>query len=210
MAANYAISNGMYLMSTNFQHTKIHIGTWTSPDHQTINQIDHAMVNKEKMRLIHDVRSKRGYNCDSDHFLVQIKIKQKLITANDKTTQKYKWDRQLLNQREKIKEYQENIHINLQEIEDETNIKQDWQNVKQVILEAARVFKASKEAKNFNQWWDDDCKSAIKERNEARRKCLTRKTRGNLEIQVYHLKKTIANRICRRKKKEWVEGKFKK
>jgi len=80
MVANYAISNGMFLISTNFQHKKIHIGTWTSPDHQTINQIDHVMVSKEKMRLIHDVRSKRGYNCDSDHLLVQIKIKQKLIT----------------------------------------------------------------------------------------------------------------------------------
>ena len=93
MVANYAISNGMYLASTNFQHKKTHIGTWISPDHQTINQIDHVMINKEKLRLIHDVRVKRGYNCDSDHFLVQIKIKQKLIAANYKKTQQYKWDR---------------------------------------------------------------------------------------------------------------------
>ena len=102
IVANYAISNDVFLISTNFQHKKIHIGTWTSPDHQTINQIDHVMVSKEKMRLIHDVRSKRGYNCDSDHFLVQIKIKQKLITVNNRQTQKYKWDRQLLKQKEKI------------------------------------------------------------------------------------------------------------
>ena len=48
------------------------------------------MVSKEKMRLILDVRSKRGYNCDSDHFLVQIKIKQKLTTVNNKQIPKYK------------------------------------------------------------------------------------------------------------------------
>jgi endonuclease/exonuclease/phosphatase family metal-dependent hydrolase len=78
MVANYAISNDIFLISTNFQHKNIHIGTWISPYHQTISQIDHVMVSKEKMRLIYDVRSKRGYNCDSDHFLVQIKIKQKL------------------------------------------------------------------------------------------------------------------------------------
>jgi endonuclease/exonuclease/phosphatase family metal-dependent hydrolase len=73
ISVNYAISNDMFLISTNFQHTKIHIGTWMSPDHQTVNQIDHVMVSKGKIRLIHDVRSKISYNCDSDHFLVQIK-----------------------------------------------------------------------------------------------------------------------------------------
>jgi len=52
------ISNGVFLISTNFQHKKIHVGTWTSPDHQTINRIDHVMVSKEKTRLIHNVRSK--------------------------------------------------------------------------------------------------------------------------------------------------------
>jgi serine phosphatase RsbU (regulator of sigma subunit) len=108
MVPNYAISNDMFLISTNFQHKKMHIGMWISPDHQTINQIDHVIVSKEKMRLIHDVKSKRGYNCDSDHFLVQIKIKQKLITVKNKQIQKYKWDRQLLNQKEKINKYQEN------------------------------------------------------------------------------------------------------
>ena len=87
MVANYAISNGMFLISTNFQHKKINTGTWTAPDHQTKNQIDHVVVSKEKMKLIQDVRSKRGYNCDSDHFLVQIKIKQKLITVPNRQTQ---------------------------------------------------------------------------------------------------------------------------
>ena len=87
MVANYAISNSMFLISTNFQHKKIYIGTWISPDHQTINQIDHVTVSKEKMRLICDVRLKRGYNCNSDHFLVQIKIKQNPITVKNRQTQ---------------------------------------------------------------------------------------------------------------------------
>jgi exonuclease III len=75
MVANYAVINNMFLISTNFQHKNFHIGTWLSPDHQIVSQIDHVMVSKEKMKLIHDVRSKRGYDCDSDYFLVQIKIK---------------------------------------------------------------------------------------------------------------------------------------
>ena len=61
------------------------------------------------MRLTHDVRSKRGYNCDFDNFLLQIKIKQKLIPVKNRQIQKYKWDRQQINQEEKINKYQENL-----------------------------------------------------------------------------------------------------
>jgi hypothetical protein len=202
MVANYAISNNMFLVSTNFQHKKIHLGTWISPDQQTINQIDHVIVSKGKMRLIHDVRSKRGYNCysdhfliqikimklihdvrskrgyncDSDHFLIQIKIKQKLMIVKNRQTLKYKWDRQTLNIKEKISQYQEKIQSKLQEIGEETDINQNWQNLKQIILEAA-----SKDSKNTNHWWDDECKKAIQEKNEARQKCLIRRTRTNLD-----------------------------
>jgi hypothetical protein len=68
-------------------------------------------------------------------------------------------------------------------------------------------YRTSKDAKNANHWWDVECKSAIQEKNEARRKCLIRKTRANLDI--YHQKRLRANRICRGKKKEWLEGKIK-
>jgi hypothetical protein len=40
----------------------------------------------------------------------------------------------------------------LQEIEEETDINQDWQNLKHVILEAAMEFKLSMEARNANDW----------------------------------------------------------
>jgi hypothetical protein len=59
LVANYIISNDMFLISTNFQHRKIHTGTWLTPDHQTLNQIDHVMVSKGKMKLVHDVKSKK-------------------------------------------------------------------------------------------------------------------------------------------------------
>jgi len=94
----------------------------------------------------------------------------------------------------------------LQEIEEETDINKDRQNLKQVILKAATGFKLSKDAKNANHWWDDECKRAIQEKNEARRKCLIRKTRRNLDI--YQQKRIKSHRICRRKKNGW-KGKLK-
>jgi hypothetical protein len=70
----------------------------------------------------------------------------------------------------------------LQKIEKETVINQEWQNLKRMILAAATEFKLYKDVKNANHWWDDKCKRAIQEKNEARRKCLIRKTRTNLDI----------------------------
>jgi hypothetical protein len=67
-----------------------------------------------------------------------------------------------------------------------------------VILQAAMEFRSSKDVKNANHWWDEECKRAIQENNEVRGKCLIRKTRINLDI--YQKKRTKANRICRRKK----------
>jgi len=84
-------------------------------------------------------------------------------------------------------------------MEEETYINQDWQNLKQVILEAEKEFKLFKDVKNANHCWDDECKWAIQEKNETRRKCLIRKTRTNFNI--YQQKRIKTNRICRRKKK---------
>jgi hypothetical protein len=68
-----------------------------------------------------------------------------------------------------------------------------------LILATASEFKISKDAKNTNHWWDDECKRGIQEKNEARKKCLIRRTRTNLDN--YQQKRTKANRICRRKKR---------
>jgi len=71
----------------------------------------------------------------------------------------------------------------LQEIVEDTDINQDWLNLKQVIIEVATEFRLSKDVKNANHWWDDECKRAIQENNEGRGKYLIRKTRKkNLDI----------------------------
>jgi hypothetical protein len=125
----------------------------------------------------------------------------------NRQTLKHKWDRQSLNQKEKISQCQEKIQSKLQEIGEETDVNQDWQNLKQMILKAGSEFELSKDAKNTNRWWDDECKGAMQEKNEERRKCLIRRTRANLDN--YSQKRTKANRICRRKKKEWLDNKIK-
>jgi predicted aconitase len=75
-----AEANQLMIMSTCFEHKQIHKATWVSPDKKTMNQIDHILV-------IQDVRTYRGANCDSDHWMVVAKIKQDIKVLH---TNKYK------------------------------------------------------------------------------------------------------------------------
>ena len=51
-----------------------------------------------------------------------------------------------------------------------------------MVLEAAKEFKLSKDVNNANCRWDGECERAIKGKIGARRKCVIREARTNLDI----------------------------
>lgn len=75
---NFAISRKMTFSSTTFPHNDIHKYTWKSPDGRTVNQIDHVLIDKRFRYRRADVRSYRGADCDTDHFIVVSKFILKL------------------------------------------------------------------------------------------------------------------------------------
>jgi hypothetical protein len=72
--------NGVNLVvkSTMFPHRSIHKYTWTSPDGKTHYQIDHILIDRRRHSSILDVGSFRGADCDSDHYLVVAKVRERL------------------------------------------------------------------------------------------------------------------------------------
>jgi len=57
------------------------------------------------------------------------------------------------------------------------------------------------------RWFDEDCRKAIKAKNEARKKCVTSDTRTNRE--EYMKRRNEARKICRDKKIEMINNEIK-
>ena len=61
-----------------FQHRNIHKPTWTAPHRSFENQIDHMVIDARHMSDLLDVRSYRGGNVDSDHYLLIARMRARI------------------------------------------------------------------------------------------------------------------------------------
>jgi hypothetical protein len=50
----------------------------------------------------------------------------------------------------------------LENQEETQNVEQDWQNIKTAILEVAKETTQTQSRITYNEWWDEECKEAIK------------------------------------------------
>lgn len=194
-----AAANRMIIQSICFKHKKIHLGTWKIPGSGITNQIDHVLVSARYASSIMDVRVARGPNCDSDHFLLRVVVRERLAAAQiRKPRERRKWDLEKLKDSEISCKFKVEIEKRIEENIDHMGLTERWERMKKAIIEAAETTIGEKKLVR-NEWFDQDCATAIQKKNEARRNLLQRSTRGAQE--KYNSLRKEANKICRYKKK---------
>ncbi|KAE9521335.1 hypothetical protein AGLY_018266 [Aphis glycines] len=144
---NFASSKDIIISSTYFPRKGIHKHTWKSPDGRTKNQIDHILINKRHGSCIQKVRSYRGADADTDHYLLYakfiIRLSVKWRMASKKAKERF--NVQSLENIEISRKYAENLRHNLERTKshiEKTNdknvcVNSRWTQIKHVITNSA-------------------------------------------------------------------------
>lgn len=75
---HFAISKELVICSTYFPRKNIHKHTWSALDGRIKTQIDHVIIDKRHQSSIIYVRTYRGADGDSDHYLIVANFSVKL------------------------------------------------------------------------------------------------------------------------------------
>lgn len=152
-------------------HKNIHKATWKSPDRNTLNQIDHILVENRFQSSIKDIRSYRGADIDTDHFLLISKFKLKLQDMKRlKERKSLKFNVDLFKNENIRKKYADSIDIHLKDSR-AGNIETDWNKISLVIKETAERSIGGVQNRNKNKkkkWYNKVSREAAEKRRIAR------------------------------------------
>ncbi|XP_043065425.1 uncharacterized protein LOC122320881 [Drosophila ficusphila] len=199
----FAAAHNMVVRSTGFRHLDIHKATWLSPDRLTRNQIDHVVIDARHASSVLDVRSCRGPNIDSDHYLVAAKIRTRLCVA--------KVARRGLLRRLDIGKLQS------QQIRDAfstqvsgllsrttptpEDISDQWALISHSLRTSAEEVIRFQRPPTRNPWYDQECRDATAAKDVAYRRTLQAGATRAV-VEVYSLRRRDEKRLFERKKRE--------
>jgi endonuclease/exonuclease/phosphatase family metal-dependent hydrolase len=212
---NFAASKNLFVGSTKFERKDLHKATWKAPNGQYETQIDHVLIDKRHLSSLLNVRTYRSANIDSDHYLVASQIRNRISTVQNRggSDNERKFDVEALKNTEKCRAYQnelvnriigdninDNINGSLSSRNNVDNIEPQWHQIESAIKMSAQNTIGFAGRRRQKDWFDEECKQVTKNKNEAYRLKLQRKTRAADE--EYKRLRRLEKSVHKRKKRE--------
>jgi hypothetical protein len=170
---NLSTSKNLVVKRTMYPHRKFHKYTWTSPEGNTHNQIDHILIDRRRHSITLDVRSYRGADCDTDHYLVVAKVRE-ILAVSKRAAHKIDTERfnvRKLNEGDVKEQYQVTIRNKsaaLENLEDSGDINGAWDNIRENIKITAQESLGYCESKHRKPWFDEECSKLVDRRKQAK------------------------------------------
>lgn len=203
---DFALYNNFRIMNTFFQHKEIHKYTWAARETRTI--IDYFLANHKTAKLFKDVRVYRGYEINTDHYLLQAKVNFKTRwykpSRKQNSEQKEAYKIYLLKQ-QSIKElYQRRLEEKTKEVPKKNDIEDEWKQLKLILNTAAHEALGKKKImKRRNKGpmiWTEELKTEVNNKKRLYLKYLQQQT--NDSLIEYKRQAAVVKRLSRKMHKD--------
>jgi hypothetical protein len=170
---NFETSKNLRVKSTMFSHRNILKYNWKSPDGKTHNQIDHILVDRRRHLNVLDVRSLKAADCDSDHYLVVTKVRERLA-VNKQSLQRFDMEGFYLKKlndvegKEQFRFEVSNRFAALEDLHTEVEINNAWETIREHIQISAKEGLGYFELKKHKPWFYEGCSKLLDQRKQAK------------------------------------------
>jgi hypothetical protein len=208
---NFATSKNLAVKNTMFLQWNIHKYTWTSPDGKTHNQIENILIDRRWQSSVLDVRSFRGAVCDTDHYLVIAKVRERL-TVGKQAAQRFdrqRFNLRKLNEPEVRDQYQieiTNRFAALENLSDDKDVDRTWENIKENIKTSAKESLGLHELKQNKHWFDEEGLGFLDQRKQAKMQWIQDPSQSKVD-NLNNVRREVG-RHFRNKKKAYLRAKI--
>ena len=169
---DFCTMNQLTIGGTLFEHKNIHKGTWRSPDGKTVNQIDHICISRKFNHSLLDVRSHRGADIGSDHYLVRgyLQVKLQSVEKQTKTCARVP-DIDRLRDKSRVPEYNEGLrsHFMAAPIADKS-LEESWSMFREGVDGVSMDVLGPRGKRRRENHFSTETKKLLEERGKVKRK----------------------------------------
>ena len=194
---DFATANEMVISNTLFKQHRRRLYTWTSPDGNTINQIDYFCIHERWKTTVVNTKTLPGADYGSNHELLMMSMRLK-IKKTKAAKHPIRYD--MIHIPEQFNVDIKNRYAGLIPIVDEMTPNELWEKIKITTAKVAKETLSRKRSRK-KQWISEETLDLIDERRNM-------KAQGkNVNNPEYKEKSRVIRRACRKDKERYTEDK---